>query len=59
MVILELLKALLGRIKLVFKNINIGYNSGTIGDRGGRDSAGISYKTSVTGDNHEEHKHRN
>jgi hypothetical protein len=35
MSILENLKKLFAKIKLVVKNINIGYNSGTIGDNNG------------------------
>jgi len=33
MSILEKLKKLFVKIKLVFKNINIGYNSGVLGDK--------------------------
>jgi hypothetical protein len=33
MAILENLKKIFAKIKLVFKNINIGYNSGVIGDK--------------------------
>jgi len=32
MTILENLKKIFGKIKLKIKNVNIGYNSGTIGD---------------------------
>jgi hypothetical protein len=35
MTILEHLRKLFAKIKLVFKNINIGNNSGTIGDNNG------------------------
>ena len=33
MTIMENLKKIFGKIRLVFKNINIGYNSGNIGDK--------------------------